>query len=93
MIGTVGRFVHDLLTKLALINIESSYTLQEYNKVNVQMQLSLYEDTISLVCRLARMLQSPHRLSHGLLFGEGCPVLAALVVNLGRSQHNVQVQI
>ena len=51
--------------------------------MNVQMKLSLYEDTIALVCRLARLLQSPHRLSHGLLFGDGCPALAVLIVNLG----------
>ncbi|CAK8694749.1 unnamed protein product [Clavelina lepadiformis] len=64
--------LHDLLME----------ALKEYNKVNVQMRLSLYEDTISLICRLARIVQSPHHTAHTLLFGEGCPVLASLMVRL-----------
>nr|XP_018669150.1 dynein heavy chain 9, axonemal [Ciona intestinalis] len=56
--------------------------VKEYNKINVQMKLSLYSDTIALVCRLARVIQSPHPISHTLLFGDGCPVLAQLTVKL-----------
>nr|XP_039248070.1 LOW QUALITY PROTEIN: dynein beta chain, ciliary-like [Styela clava] len=56
--------------------------VKEYNKVNVGMNLSLYKETISTVCRLARILQCPHKTGHTLLFGEGCPMLARLAVNL-----------
>nr|CAB3238693.1 dynein heavy chain 8, axonemal-like [Phallusia mammillata] len=64
--------VHDLLLE----------ALKEYNKVNVKMRLNFYDDTIKLICRASRILQSSQSQSHSVMFGDGCPAMAALIVNI-----------
>ncbi|XP_018424228.1 PREDICTED: dynein beta chain, flagellar outer arm-like [Nanorana parkeri] len=56
--------------------------LREYNKVNPRMNITFYQSTIDLVCRLSRNLWSPHGSAHTLLCGEGCPRSTSTVTRL-----------
>ncbi|KAM4795913.1 dynein axonemal heavy chain 9-like [Rhinophrynus dorsalis] len=56
--------------------------LREYNKVNPRMNITFYENTVHLLCRLTRNLWSPNGSAHTLLCGEGCARSSASLARL-----------
>ncbi|CAH1797693.1 unnamed protein product [Owenia fusiformis] len=60
--------------------------LDEYNKTHPRIKLALYRSVIQQVCRLARVMSSPHEVAHTCLVAEGCPgrciTMAKLAANL-----------
>ncbi|EDV28903.1 uncharacterized protein TRIADDRAFT_19158, partial [Trichoplax adhaerens] len=56
--------------------------LDEYNKNNPRIDLTFYDGVVTQVCRLVRILQSPHECGHALMVGAGCSGIASLVARL-----------
>ncbi|XP_064650622.1 uncharacterized protein LOC135502065 isoform X3 [Lineus longissimus] len=56
--------------------------VEEYNKGMPKIKLSLYKSTIEYVCRLSRVISSPHEVAHSILVAEGCPGRTSVIVKL-----------
>ncbi|KAG8587471.1 hypothetical protein GDO81_005673 [Engystomops pustulosus] len=56
--------------------------LREYNKVNPRLNITFYQSSVNLLCRLARNLWSSHGSANTLLCGEGCPRYSSALARL-----------
>ena len=49
-----------------------NHAVEEYNKSQPRIRRALYRSVVEQVCRLARIIGSPHEVGHCLLVAEGC---------------------
>ncbi|XP_023931015.1 dynein beta chain, ciliary-like [Lingula anatina] len=60
--------------------------VEEYNKAYPRIKLPLYRTVIEQVCRLARIVASPHEVAHTVLVADGdpgrCTIMARLAAHL-----------
>eukprot|EP00795_Rhopilema_esculentum_P016198 gene16198-7569_t len=58
------------------------HNIHEYNKDNPKVKIYLYEETIRTICRLIRILQSPHECGHAMVLANGFPGLPLPLVKI-----------
>ncbi|KAK2150977.1 hypothetical protein LSH36_380g01074 [Paralvinella palmiformis] len=64
------------------VKVLLEHGVEEYNKTHPRIKLALYRTVIEQVCRLARVISSPHEVAHCVLVSEGCPGRTPIIVNL-----------
>ncbi|XP_075240849.1 dynein beta chain, ciliary-like isoform X3 [Convolutriloba macropyga] len=63
-------------------------SIKEFNKSKPNIRIPLYKSTVDEICRIARMLHSPHNVGHALLVADGSPGLINLIVAMAAHLSN-----
>eukprot|EP00794_Sanderia_malayensis_P011163 gene11163-12336_t len=58
------------------------HNINEYNKDNPRVKIYLYDSTVKVICRLTRILRSPHECGNCLILADGFPGLPLSLIKV-----------
>ncbi|XP_066025345.1 uncharacterized protein [Pocillopora verrucosa] len=70
------------VSDMAKVQAVLEHGIEEYNKDFPRLKITLYEDVMETICRLVRVLQSPHECGHALLISQGSPGMSTNLAQL-----------